>query len=239
MVFHLSAPYADLDGPARASGREPHRPRVFEGARRRSLRRRHVGRVAAPERTSWRVGPQRRARRSPDGVTPTRVRAPCIQTLEEHYILDNRTRTDTFVNGEFDAIYAPGSGRTPDAARRGAPGVEEYTQVVNGGSVMYINEDAGAEGGERPGADPHVRRAIALALDPTVINERVYGGKARSGQGLPRRRGRRSTPTRSSRWPTDPEEATPVAAGGDGRDGLRRFALTIRAPIPRRASTPP
>jgi peptide/nickel transport system substrate-binding protein len=102
---------------------------------------------------------------------------PCVERFEEIFFSDNRTRSDAFVNGEVDAIYLRGP--IPHGLIREAdpPDTDSFTQVVNGGSVMVIN--AGAQGVDRPGADIRVRRAIALALDPTVINDRLLDGNGR------------------------------------------------------------
>jgi peptide/nickel transport system substrate-binding protein len=50
-------------------------------------------------------------------------------------------------------------------------GYSGYLTVQNLGNVVMLNS---AEG--RPAADPRVREAIALAVDPAVLNQRVYDG---------------------------------------------------------------
>ena len=102
---------------------------------------------------------------------------PCVEKFEEIFFSDNRTRADAFLNGEVDAIYLRGP--IPHGMVREAepPDTDSFTQVVNGGQVLVIN--AGAQGVDRPGSDIRVRRAIALALDPTVINDRLLDGNGR------------------------------------------------------------
>lgn len=47
--------------------------------------------------------------------------------------------------------------------------------VLEGGSELLMNN--GARGSSAPTTDPRVRKAIALALDPKVMNEREFKGK--------------------------------------------------------------
>ncbi len=102
---------------------------------------------------------------------------PCVEKYEELFITDNQTRNDAFVNGEVDAIYLRGPNPNRLIKESNPPDVDSFCQVVNNGQDLVIN--AGAQGADRPGKDLRVRQAIGLALDPTVINERVNHGAGR------------------------------------------------------------
>lgn len=90
--------------------------------------------------------------------------------------------------------------------------------MIAGGSVIQINAGEG-----RPGADPRVRRAMQLAMDPQVIHDRAFDGKGiASSQLFPE----------YSKWhtdeqglPYDPEEAAHLIeeAKADGFDGTVQY----------------
>jgi peptide/nickel transport system substrate-binding protein len=143
---------------------------------------------------------------------------PCVEKFEELFFSDTRTRNDAFTNGEVDALYARGPLPNKLVKDANMKDIESYSQVVNGGSVFVINENAG--GTERPGMDVRVRQAIAYALDPSVVDDRVNQGAGRPSK---------SFVDKDSAWfsdgvkeiPVDPKKAKELLdeAKADGYDG--------------------
>ncbi|RFU20563.1 ABC transporter substrate-binding protein [Geodermatophilus marinus] len=79
-------------------------------------------------------------------------------------------------DARFETLEADGADvtvlRDPAVVQRARDaGYSGYLTVQNLGNVVMLNN---AEG--RPAADPRVRQAIALATDPAVLDQRVYGG---------------------------------------------------------------
>ncbi len=149
---------------------------------------------------------------------------PCVQRIVFTPVVDNQTRVDAFARDEFDAIFlrAPAQHRV---FREADLDVEGFTQYVYQGQAVYINH--GANGVARPGADERVRKAIMLALDPTVVDERVYLGSGRPSKAF--------LDDTSLLWTdeisdvaVDPEEARRLldeAKAETGYDGKLRFPV--------------
>ncbi|WP_195849530.1 ABC transporter substrate-binding protein [Nocardioides marmotae] len=95
----------------------------------------------------------------------------CIGTLRFVYVEDEEARRDSFLNGELDMAYF-NDASVIDAVRR-APR-EMHTSIGWGAATVLINHGTG--GVDRPGKDVRVRKAIAHALDPEVIDDRATGG---------------------------------------------------------------
>jgi peptide/nickel transport system substrate-binding protein len=93
---------------------------------------------------------------------------PNLDQLRFIWLNDDDARFDTLESDGADVTVL----RDPEQVRKARdaeyPG---YLTVQNLGNVVMLNS---AEG--RPAADPRVREAIALAVDPAVLNQRVYGG---------------------------------------------------------------
>ncbi|MBM4574787.1 ABC transporter substrate-binding protein [Rhodococcus hoagii] len=118
-----------------------------------------------------------------------------------------------FLRGDASAVY--------DTIDNGYPG---YFNILNSGSAELINNREG-----RPGADVRVRKAISLALDPDLIDER-----GEKGLGLPTK----AMFDERSRWftdvpalPYDPDAARQLLdeAKADGYDGHLNF-LALQEP---------
>jgi len=97
--------------------------------------------------------------------------APNLDGLKFVAIAAEQPKVDALKSNGVDMIYLRNA-ETVNAAKDQFPG---YIETVSMSMVGQIN---GAEG--RPGADPRVRQAIALAVDPEILNQR-----ARNGQGMP------------------------------------------------------
>ena len=92
----------------------------------------------------------------------------CIERLRFVFVPGAQASYDAFRSGELDVAFLRESSVIASAR---ANDENEYFAQQDAGAVLMINH---AEG--RPGADPKVREAIALAIDPEVINNRAYNG---------------------------------------------------------------
>ncbi|WP_182345951.1 ABC transporter substrate-binding protein [Tomitella gaofuii] len=113
----------------------------------------------------------------------------------------------TYINRDAQVIKS--------AVDAGLPG---YLDIQGLGSLGYINQHEG-----RPGADVRVRKAIAYAVDPEVINQRVENGLGIADSAIV---------PESSRWydgakgvPFDPAQAKKFLdeAKADGYDGTLHY----------------
>ncbi|MDF1604682.1 ABC transporter substrate-binding protein [Nocardioides sp. YIM 152315] len=112
-----------------------------------------------------------------------------------------------------------------------------YLNLLAGGNVALINAEEG-----RPGADPRVRQAMALAIDPAAINERAFQGHGLAGSTLFLDYSRWHTTTTGPDHDPDRAEALLEEAKADGYDGTvhyvdgsdpasRAVALTVKASL--------
>lgn len=77
---------------------------------------------------------------------------------------------EAFKAGEIQAAYLREPGPSFDAGEDGVPGILARTGAQD---LLAINSADG-----HPGSDVRIRRAIAAAIDPAVISERVHNGKS-------------------------------------------------------------
>lgn len=93
---------------------------------------------------------------------------PNLAQLRFIWLNSDDARFDTLTSDGADVTVL----RDPEQVRKARdadyPG---YLTVQSLGNVVLLNNAKG-----RPAADPRVREAIALAVDPAVLNQRVYGG---------------------------------------------------------------
>ncbi len=126
---------------------------------------------------------------------------------------------DSLHSGQFDMTYLF---RDPEvigqAESAGLPG---FRDLQGAGTIAYINQSPG-----RDGADVRVRRAVALAVDPATMAQRVDGDDAVSGAALF---------PEGSEWHSDVAVVTPDAAQArqlvdqakaDGFDGTLTYLST-------------
>ncbi|QCQ92743.1 ABC transporter substrate-binding protein [Rhodococcus sp. SGAir0479] len=97
--------------------------------------------------------------------------APNLEGLKFVAIAGEQPKIDALKTNGIDAIYLRNA-ETVNAAKAEFPGYIETT------SMSMVGQLNGAPG--RPAADPRVRQAIAFAVDPEVLNQRV-----RAGEGMP------------------------------------------------------
>ncbi|WP_158506334.1 ABC transporter substrate-binding protein [Tomitella biformata] len=136
---------------------------------------------------------------------------PNLDTLTFVYLPSTTVGQETFFNGGIDATFVREPNEIQQALDRGVSGYMNLTAAAN---AAVINA---AEG--RPGADPRLRKAMQLAIDTDIINERAFGNTNKSTNMIF---------SEGSRWHTetpgpqvDVEEATRLvdAAKADGYDG--------------------
>lgn len=119
---------------------------------------------------------------------------PHLDKLKFVEIKDEQPKIDALKTGGIQMAYLRNMD-TINVAKENFPGYFEY---VSGSDLGIINNRAG-----HPGADPRIRKAMALAIDPKVIDQR-----ARSGEGMPGADLFQSW----SKWHSDTAPLTPAAA---------------------------
>ncbi|QCB49882.1 ABC transporter substrate-binding protein [Rhodococcus sp. PAMC28707] len=128
---------------------------------------------------------------------------------------------DSLRSGELDMAFMF---RNPDAiAQVEQDGWAGYRDLQGQGAVAFINQREG-----RPGQDIRVRQAIALAIDPAIIDQRTFGGNNDSPVGaamFPE-----GSPWHSDVDPlvVDPDAARALLdeAKADGYDGKLTYVTT-------------
>ncbi|WP_235681214.1 ABC transporter substrate-binding protein [Tomitella gaofuii] len=145
---------------------------------------------------------------------------PHLDKIDFVALADDDARISTLANGGADVAYL----FHPKEAGEQSAKTPGFLRTDALGSVGQINNAPG-----RPGADPRVRKAVALAVDPAVIDERVD-----AGAGLP---GTTMFP-QWSRWHTGTAGVTPdeaeaaellEQAKADGYDGHLTY-VGVNAP---------
>lgn len=138
--------------------------------------------------------------------------APHLARIRVSFLPDPHALMDSLRGGALDAVFL----RDPKTVREAVEGdFGGFMNLVSLGDTAVINAASG-----RPGEDPRVRRAMAMAIDPGVISERAHDGAGlAAGELFPS----------FSRWHTDqrplghdPEAAKQLlkeakAAGFDGK----------------------
>lgn len=142
--------------------------------------------------------------------------APSVDRLRFVALTNSRQNLESLQTDGIDIGFLRGdSAAVYDAMDKGYPG---YFNILNSGSAQLINNREG-----RPGADVRVRKAIALALDADLIDQR-----GENGVGLPTK----AMFDERSHWATDVEPLAydPAAARAlldqakaDGYDGAINY----------------
>lgn len=92
---------------------------------------------------------------------------PYLDTLTIKVVADAGQQVETIRSNAADITFLVDPQKSKIAADAGL-GVTPFT--LNGGQMMVFNNAVA------PFNDPRARRAIALALDPADINQKIYGG---------------------------------------------------------------
>ncbi len=145
--------------------------------------------------------------------------APHLDSVEFVYMPTMQVSMETMFNGGVDMVFV----REPDDVnallQRDTPG---YVNMTAASNAALINAAPG-----RAGADPRVRKAMQLAIDPAVLSRRAYGDPAFGESTLFPAYSRWNTDVVAPQ--TDPEKARELvaAAKADGFDGE---IVSINAP---------
>ncbi|MDN5895866.1 MAG: ABC transporter substrate-binding protein [Nocardioides sp.] len=94
--------------------------------------------------------------------------APNLDGVKEVFLNDPSATLDSFRNGSIDSVFLREPDLVDELVQDEASG---FLNMVSLGNVAVINSAKG-----RPGSDPRVRRAMQLAIDPEVVNNRAYEG---------------------------------------------------------------
>lgn len=136
---------------------------------------------------------------------------PNVDKLRMISIIGGQPTAESLKSGSIDSAYIRNLVPAMDLVSNGYPG---YVDLLSLGSVANVNTAPG-----RPGSDVRVRQAMALAIDPAVLDTRVNDGKGFPGQEIFQE---------TSRWHndvptigTDPTKARELLeqAKADGYDG--------------------
>lgn len=137
---------------------------------------------------------------------------PPLETLEFVYIVDPNALWDTFKQDDVSMAILRDPMVVEEALTEEVPG---YLQMVGLGVTGLVNAREG-----RPGHDVRVRRAIQMAIDPELINERANDGAGVVSSSLFPETSRFHQEDVAG-LPHDPEAARELveAAKADGFDG--------------------
>lgn len=173
MTFHLSEPQGDFDAVFAGAPGMLADPEVFEdlGEEQFALNPGQGG-AGAYEVSSYTQGEELVLERKDDYRGEGEF---CVGTLRFVFVENEDARRDAFLNGELDAAYFYDASIIDQINQEG---YDSHMTVSWGDPTVLINHGTG--GVERPGEDVRVRKAIAHALDPEVIDQR-----ANDGTGLP------------------------------------------------------
>lgn len=141
--------------------------------------------------------------------------APHLDAVRTVFLGDPAATQDSFDAGSVDLAFLRDPDHVDEELQQGTPG---FLNMVALGSVAVINS---AEG--RAGADPRVRKAMALAIDPELIAQRAYDGAGLASNAIFPEYSTWHTDT--DPLPVDPEQARELvaAAKADGFDGKIRY----------------
>ncbi|MFE7225627.1 ABC transporter substrate-binding protein [Nocardioides sp. NPDC057577] len=94
--------------------------------------------------------------------------SPHLDTVKMAFLGDQRTSLDSLLSGGVDSALIRDPDLVDEVLEEDLPA---YVNMRAAGNVAIINASEGAAG-----HDPRVRKAIALAIDPALIFERMFGG---------------------------------------------------------------
>ncbi len=137
--------------------------------------------------------------------------APHLDEFRIVYLNDQVTSVESLRGGGVDLAVA----RDPDVVNtvveEGLPG---YVSMTAASNMALINATEG-----RPGADPRVRRALALAIDPDLLAQRAFEGAGLNGDQLFQDYSVWHTETDGPGHDPDEAKALVEEAKADGWDG--------------------
>jgi peptide/nickel transport system substrate-binding protein len=136
----------------------------------------------------------------------------CIETVTFSFIPGSQATYEAFQSDDFNVAFLRDPVVINEARQAGDDG---FFVPQDAGALVIFNQ---AEG--RPGADPRVREAAALAFDVEVVNQRAYQGQFETGKAFVLE-GSRFFSDEIEEMPTDPDRAAELVeeAKADGWDG--------------------
>ena len=159
---------------------------------------------------------------------------PNLDSVRVVFLDDQHAVVDSLNSGGIDMGFLRDPDLVDETLAAGNPG---YLDMAALGNVAVINASEG-----HPGTDPRVRKAMQMAINPEVIQQRVYGGAGVASSAIYPEYSRWHTDVES--LPYDPEQATKLLeqAKADGFDGLvtytdgqdpssRAAALAVKASL--------
>lgn len=160
--------------------------------------------------------------------------APYLDALRFVYTPTAEVSQDTFFSGGVDATIAREPAEIQKAMDHGVSGYMNRTAASN---TTIINA---AEG--RPGADPRLRNAMQLAIDPAVVNERGFGDASKGASMIFAEGSRWRTQTAGPQVDLAEAKSLVAAAKADGVDtsvefssgpgvALQQMALAVEAQL--------
>ncbi|MGE0878424.1 MAG: ABC transporter substrate-binding protein [Acidimicrobiia bacterium] len=103
----------------------------------------------------------------------------CIDTLRFINVAGGRGTYDAFKKGEMNVAFINDAQIVAEAK---AAGVKGFENIASGSTYIVMNQ--GVKGTKSPFTDVRLRKAVAAAIDPNIINQRVFGGKALPGSAI-------------------------------------------------------
>ncbi len=137
--------------------------------------------------------------------------APHLDGLKTVYLPATEVGRQTFLNGGLDTILLREPVDITPVLSEGYPGYVAMTAISN---TAIINAAPG-----EAGADPRVRKAVQLAVDPAAIAQRTYGDDAVAGSALFADYSRWHTDVAGPVADPDAARALVAQAKADGFDG--------------------
>jgi peptide/nickel transport system substrate-binding protein len=144
----------------------------------------------------------------------------CIETLRFIWVPGGQGTWEAFQAGEIQAGFLREPAANADAIEAG---VDVLRYLKNAGGVLAANN--GVRGAETPTADVRVRRALQMAIDPVLFDERVNDGMSLPTSAVAHETSRLSTGAESNRY--DPDAAAAlvdeVKAEGEWDGSIRLY----------------
>lgn len=136
---------------------------------------------------------------------------PNLDALRIVYLPGTQVGLETMYNGGIDSTFVREPDEVDEVVERGMSG---YVNMTAAGNAALINASEG-----RPGADPRVRQAMQLAVDPQIITQRAFDDPDLGNGTIFPEYSRWHTQTRAT--PVAPEKAKQLLAEAmaDGYDG--------------------
>ncbi|MDI9918900.1 ABC transporter substrate-binding protein [Rhodococcus sp. IEGM 1379] len=147
--------------------------------------------------------------------------APNIDKLRAISIVGSQATADSLKSGGVDVAYLRSVSTVLDLIDSGYPG---YLDIPSLSYLANVNQAPG-----RPGADVRVRQALAMAVDPKAIDQRVNEGKGLPGQEIFQDTSRWDSGVAPIGVDTVKAKALLDAAKADGFNGKITF-LTVQDP---------